>query len=83
MPDAICTSARTGKGLDELMIKIDAVLAERVRRVKVLLPYDKLSLAAPMRTRGTVLAEEYREDGVYLEGIIKAIDVHILDGFYV
>ncbi len=83
MPDAICTSARTGKGLDELMIKIDAVLAERVRRVKVLLPYDKLSLAAPMRTRGTVLAEEYRDDGVYLEGMIKTIDVHVFEGYYI
>ena len=32
--------------------------------IRVLLPYDKLGLAAPMRERGSVQVEEYREDDV-------------------
>ncbi len=70
------TSAATGEGVDALLARLDALLASRVRRIRVLLPYDKLGEASPMRQRGTVLAEEYRPDGVYLEGIVKAADVH-------
>ena len=47
------------------------------------LPYDKLGLAAPMRERGSVQVEEYREDGLYLEGIVKTEDLHCFDGYLV
>ncbi|MEG0877931.1 MAG: hypothetical protein RSF00_04560 [Oscillospiraceae bacterium] len=62
---------------------MDKLLSDRVRRISILLPYDKLSLAAPMRTRGTVLCEEYRDDGVYFEGIVKAMDLHLYNEFLV
>ena len=80
---AVRTSAKTGQGLAELLARIDALLAGRVRRVAVLLPYDKLSAAAPLRRRGTVLAEEYRPEGLYLEGIVKAMDLHLLEDYLV
>ena len=61
----------------------DEALADRVRAVKMLLPYDKLGLAAPMRERGSVQVEEYREDGLYLEGIVKTEDLHCFEGYLV
>ena len=73
---AVRTSALTGEGLDILLSKLDAALSDRVRRIAVLLPYDKLGVATPMRENGTVITEEYREDGVYLEGIVKSMDLH-------
>ncbi len=73
---AVRTSAVTGEGLEELLGRIDAVLADRVRHISVLLPYDKLGEAVPMRENGTVLAEEYREDGLFLEGVVKTSDLH-------
>lgn len=73
---ALCTSAVTGAGLSTLLAALDKILADRVRRITVLLPYDKLGVATPMRQNGTVLAEEYREDGVFLEGIVKNMDLH-------
>ncbi len=73
---AVRTSARTGEGLDGLLERLDGLLADRVRRIAVLVPYDKLGEAQPMRQRGTVLAEEYRPEGLYLEGIVKAADLH-------
>ena len=51
--------------------------------IRVLLPYDKLGLAAPMRERGSVQAEEYRENGLYLEGIVKTEDLHCFEGYLV
>ena len=73
---AVRTSARTGEGLDELLERLDGLLADRVRRIAVLVPYDKLGETQPMRQRGTVLVEEYRPEGLYLEGIVKAADLH-------
>ena len=70
-PDILLTSAKTGYGLDKLLAKLDETLSDRVHTIRVLLPYDKLGLAAPMRERGSVQLEEYREDGLYLEGIVR------------
>ena len=75
-PDILLTSAKTGYGLAELLARLDEALADRVRPVRVLLPYDKLGLAGPMRQRGSVTKEEYRDDGLYLEGVVKVEDLH-------
>ena len=82
-PDILLTSAKTGYGLDKLLQKLDETLSDRVHTLKVLLPYDKLGLAAPMRERGSVQVEEYREDGLYLEGIVKTEDLHCFEGYLV
>ena len=79
----LLTSAKTGYGLDKLLQKLDGILSDRVHTLKVLLPYDKLGLAAPMRERGSVQVEEYREDGLYLEGIVKTEDLHCFEGYLV
>ena len=80
-PDILLTSAKTGYGLDTLLQKLDELLSDRVHTIRVLLPYDKLGLAAPMRERGSVQVEEYREDGLYLEGIVKTEDLHCFEGY--
>lgn len=80
-PEAVCISAKTGYGISTLLERIEQVLSDRVRRIRVLLPYDKLGAAAPMREHGTVLQEEYREDGLYLEGIVKSTQVHLLEAY--
>lgn len=76
-PGVLLTSARTGRGLDALLQKLDEALADRVRAVKMLLPYDKLSLAEAMRSRGSVTVEDYRENGVWFEGFVKSTDLHL------
>ena len=76
-PGVLLTSARTGRGLDALLQKLDEALSDRVRAVKMLLPYDKLSLAEAMRSRGSVTVEDYREDGVWFEGFVKSTDLHL------
>ena len=67
----------------ELLAKLDETLSDRVHTIRILLPYDKLGLAAPMRERGSVQLEEYREDGLYLEGIVKTEDLHCFEGYLV
>ncbi len=82
-PDILLTSAKTGLGLDRLLARLDELLGDRMRTIRGLLPYDALALAAPMRERGSVLAEEYRTDGLYLEGMVKREDLHLFEPYLV
>ncbi len=80
-PDVLLTSAKTGKGLPELLEALDKLLSHRVRSIRILLPYDKLGLADAMRSRGSISQEEYRQDGVYYEGIVKVDDLHLYEPY--
>ena len=82
-PAMLLTSAKTGRGLPELLARLDEELAHRVRTIEVLLPYDKLALADILRSRGSVLAEEYRDTGVYYQGTVKIDDLHRFEPYLV
>ena len=82
-PAMLLTSAKTGRGLPELLARLDEELAHRVRTIEVVLPYDKLALADILRSRGSVLAEEYRENGVYYQGTVKIDDLHRFEPYLV
>ena len=82
-PALLLTSAKTGRGLPELLARLDEVLAHRVRGIEVLLPYDKLALADVLRSRGSVAAEEYRETGVYYRATVKIDDLHRFEPYLV
>ena len=75
-PAVLLTSAKTGRGLLELLARLDEVLAHRVRTIEVLLPYDTLSLAELMRSRGSIAEEEYRSEGLYCRGTVRVDDLH-------
>ena len=73
---ALRVSAATGSGLDALLRKVDAILADRVRMVEVLLPYENMALSGLLHQSGTVLEEEYRTDGLYCRASIRREDLH-------
>ena len=75
-PAVLLTSAKTGRGLPELLARLDEVLSHRVRTIEVLLPYDTLSLAELMRSRGSIAEEEYRPEGLYCRGTVRVDDLH-------
>lgn len=80
-PAALLVSAHTGLGLTELLQIISQQLSSRVCHLKILLPYDKLALADSLRRFGVVHKEEFRENGVYLEGIIDATKAHSFEEY--
>jgi len=80
-PSVLLTSAKTGRGLPGLLQKLDETLAARVRGIEVLLPYDQLSLADLLRSRGSVMEEEYRENGVYYRATVKIDDLHRFEAY--
>lgn len=60
-------SAKTGEGLPELLMAIDDAMPVKRLRLKILLPFDKLGEAAPIRERGTIYEEEYTAEGLQLD----------------
>ena len=69
--DAVCISAKTGEGTDELREKICKKLLLGQRRVNILIPYAKTALLDILHREGKVLSQEYGEDGVMAEAIVN------------
>jgi GTP-binding protein HflX len=65
-PGAIFVSARTGAGLDDLRLAIEARLPRPSVEMRALVPYSRGDLVAAVHDRGEVLAAEHRDDGTEL-----------------
>lgn len=74
-------SAKTGMGLEKLLEKIAANLPETHQRLHVLLPYSASGLGNEIRETGKVFAEEFREDGIYLDANVDKRICHKLQDF--
>ncbi len=67
---AINISAKFGQGLEE----VKAVLEEFLREDKILVervfPYDKAGMIQLIRSKGELLEEEYRPEGIYVKAYV-------------
>lgn len=64
-------SAKKGIGIEELLYAIEDNLPVRVKKVKALLPFDKLGICAEIRENCTLLSEEYVEEGLLIEAFVN------------
>lgn len=60
-------SAKTGMGLDNLMLAVEKALPQTRKRVNLLLPFDKVNIAAKIRNDGVIHSEEYVPQGLFLD----------------
>ncbi len=65
-PDAVFVSARTGVGLDDLRLAIEARLPRPAVEMRVLVPYEHGELVAAVHDRGEVLSADHRDTGTEL-----------------
>lgn len=63
-------SAKNDQGIDRLLQVIAANLPETAKRMKLLLPYDKVGYTAKLRENGKVFSEEYTENGVLVDALV-------------
>ena len=63
LPGAVRISAKTGDGTDDLLAKIEEALDAGTQEVQFLLPFDKYQAMAKLRKLGSVLSEEYVDEG--------------------
>lgn len=68
--DAVRISAKTGKGVDSLLQAVENNLPVKMRRVRLLLPFAQAPLTATLRQQGTLLHEEYTDEGISVEAVV-------------
>lgn len=77
---AVRISAKTGEGVEKLLEKIGEILREkRVLLEKVFL-YNESGQIALVRKYGQILAQEYREDGIFVSAYVPKELYHSLVG---
>ncbi len=70
---AVHISAKYGTGIDELLQAIEENLPKKLKRVKLLLPFDKAGIAAKLRQTAVLHSEEYTAEGVEIEATLDEI----------
>ncbi|NLG02937.1 MAG: GTPase HflX [Clostridia bacterium] len=63
-------SAKTGEGISELTILLVKLLEEKNILVERVFPYQNAGQIQILRKYGQLLQEDYREDGIYVKGMI-------------
>ncbi len=76
--DSVAISAVNAKGLDRLLEAVAKALPPSRIRLKMIIPYTDGGAAALLRKDGVVHAEEYRENGVFLD---LTVDVKLADKY--
>lgn len=66
-PDAEFISAKTGEGIDALLLRLDEELQRRYAQACVCIPYDQGRYVTIAHEQGVVLDERYEADGIYLK----------------
>lgn len=80
-PGCLLVSASTGEGIEELLLRIEALLPRPELFVKVLLPYSRGDLVSRIHSEGKVSKIEHREEGTYVETLVKPGLASELEGF--
>lgn len=74
-------SAKTGFGLDLLLMRVAQLLTPSHTRMTLLLPYDEGGLLGELRARGTVFSEQYLNEGVLLDVMVEMKSLHRVKGY--
>lgn len=81
--NAVRISAATGAGIPDLLEAIEQNLPVKNARVSLLLPFAKSGLAAEIRRDGTVLSEDYVEQGLRLTAMVPPSLLNVVKDYVV
>ena len=70
--NAVSISARTGRGLDTLLARIERELNRSQERVELVIPYDRYDAVRVLHEIGTVLSESHEADGTHVVAMIES-----------
>lgn len=69
-PDAVFISVKTGDGIDGLLHRIHELVFDRVVRLNLRLPMNRLDLVALAHEHGKVLSEDYDEGNALVQCVV-------------
>ena len=79
---AVHISAKYAEGIDDLLKAIEDNLPKKLKRVKLLLPFDKAGIAARLRESAVLHREEYTAEGLVVEVTVDEIQYGRLKEFF-
>ncbi len=68
---AVRICAKFGKGIDELLKAVEDNLPVRMKKYRLLVPFDKAGLLAVLRNAGALRSEEYTAEGIIAEAVVE------------
>lgn len=77
----IKVSAKTKENLGLLLQEIERILSERSIRGRFLIPFNKMSLIPTVREKGSIISEEYTEQGLILTATVEKEIYHLLEPY--
>ena len=69
--DCVHICAKYGKGIDELLTAVENALPVKLKKFRLLIPFDKASLLAVLRSAGALQSEEYTAEGILVQAIVE------------
>jgi len=69
-PDAVMVSAKSGEGIDKLLLELGTRLRPIREEMEVMIPYSRTDLSAKMHEVGQILEEAYEETGIRIRALI-------------
>lgn len=69
---AVSISAKNSYGINELLNKMESELNQSQIRISVIIPYDKFDAMNTIREIGTILSEQYEENGNHVSAMIES-----------
>lgn len=71
-PDAAFISAKTGSGIEDLLVRLESEVASRYTPMSVRIPYDQGRYVTIAHEQARVTHESYEADGIYLQVCLPA-----------
>jgi GTP-binding protein HflX len=69
--DIVEISAKTGRGIDELLAKIEKILQKSKKKVTLRLPYDKGNILELLHRESSVLRLDYMDEYIEIEAVLN------------
>ncbi len=82
-PDAVAISVKTGQGLDDLLHRLHDLMLDRVVRLNLDLPLDRMDLVALAHQEGKVLSEDYETGRAIIQCVVPKHIEHRFTTFVV
>lgn len=69
--DSVHICAKFGRGIDELLAAVENNLPVKLKRFRLLVPFDKAALLSVLRSAGALQSEEYTADGIAAQALVE------------
>lgn len=80
---SVFISATENRGIEALLNRIAKCLSESMRKLTLLIPYDKGNLLDLIRKNGKILAEDFQNDGTLVTVNLDIKSVHQVEAYVV